>query len=103
VAIALARTSLVRFLRNAQRYVGRVSGGLVALAGAYVAYYGWQELRAYRSPGTVPDSGVTDTVSGWSYDISDWITDVGAVRIAVVVGVVLGAVGAALYARRTPA
>ena len=38
VAIALARTSIVRLLRRAQPYIGRVAGGLVALAGAYVAW-----------------------------------------------------------------
>src|SRR5690606_19372464 len=32
VRIALARTSLVRSLRRAQPYIGRVAGGLVALA-----------------------------------------------------------------------
>ena len=102
VAIALARTSIVRFLRRAQQYVGRVAGGLVALAGGYVAFYGWEELRSYRQPGAVPESGVTDTVTGWSYDISDWVNDVGAVRLAVVLAVGLAVVAAALHLRRRP-
>ncbi|HEY8526541.1 MAG TPA: cytochrome c biogenesis CcdA family protein [Acidimicrobiales bacterium] len=82
VAIALARTSLVRFLRQARPYVGRVAGGLVALAGAYVVYYGWEELQTYREPGQVPDSNITRTVAGWSYDVQGWISDIGPVRIA---------------------
>ena len=47
VAVALARTSIVRFLRRSQPYIGRVSGGLVALAGAYIAWY-WIDTE----PGT---------------------------------------------------
>lgn len=100
VAIALARTSIVRFLRRAQPYVGRVSGGLVALAGAYVAYYGWLEVRLGQG-GAVTGSGVTEAVYGWSSDVTGWIDSVGAVRIAVVVVVLLTAtVVAARAARR---
>ena len=55
VAIALARTSIVRSLRRVQPYVGRIAGGLVALAGAYVAYYGWLEVRLGRQIGEVLD------------------------------------------------
>ena len=67
VAIALARTSIVRFLRRSQPYIGRVSGGLVALAGAYVAWY-WLDTE----PGTGGSAGsdITDTVYGWSSDVT---------------------------------
>jgi cytochrome c-type biogenesis protein len=91
VGMALARTSIVRGLRRVQPYVGRVAGGLVALAGAYVAYYGWLELRLGRS-GVVPDSNITDVVAGWSADATRWIDDVGAVRIGLAVAVLLTAV-----------
>jgi cytochrome c-type biogenesis protein len=101
VAIALARTSIVRFLRRVKPYVGRVAGGLVALAGAYVAYYGWLELRVARATGgTIPSSGITDVVTGWSYDVSDWIERIGSVTIALVVGAALGAVALAVYGTR---
>ncbi len=88
VAMALARTSMLRLLRRAQPYIGRVSGGLVALAGAYVAYYGWLEVRLGRA-GVVPDSGITDIVYGWSASATDWIGRVGSVRIGVAVAVLL--------------
>jgi cytochrome c-type biogenesis protein len=101
VAMALARTSIVRFLRRAQPYVGRVAGGLVALAGAYVAYYGWLEVRVARaSGGAIPSSGITDVVTRWSYDVSDWIERTGAVKIAVAVGITLAAVVVAVYGTR---
>jgi cytochrome c-type biogenesis protein len=101
VAMALARTSIVRFLRRAQPYVGRVAGGLVALAGAYVAYYGWLEVRVARaSGGAIPSSGITDVVTRWSYDVSEWIERTGAVKIAVAVGITLAAVVVAVYGTR---
>ena len=100
VGMALARTSIVRFLRRVQPYVGRVAGGLVALAGAYVAYYGWLEVRLGRT-GQVPDSNVTDVVSGWSSDVTRWIDDVGSVRIGVVVAVLLAGITVAVRHGRT--
>jgi cytochrome c biogenesis protein CcdA len=96
VTIAMARTGVVHALRRAQPYVGRVSGGLVALAGAYVAWYGVVELRTYRDPADAPSSGVVDRVTGWSYDINRWVTDVGPVRIAVVLAAGLAVLAAAL-------
>ncbi|MBN2622561.1 MAG: cytochrome c biogenesis protein CcdA [Acidimicrobiales bacterium] len=99
VGMALARTSIVRALRRVQPYIGRVSGGLVALAGAYVAYYGWLETRLGQA-GAVPGSNITDVVTGWSSDATEWINDVGSVRIGVVVAVLLaGTVVAVRYAR----
>lgn len=100
VAIALARTSVVRFLRSAQPYVNRVAGGLVALAGGYVAYYGALELRTYRSNGTsIPSSRITDVVTGWSYDIANWIDRFGSVRLGVLLSLALLAVGVATARR----
>lgn len=101
VAIAMARTSIVRFLRRLLPYVGRISGGLVALAGAYVAYYGWEELRQVRSPaGGVPSSPIIDTVTGWSYDVSDWVDRTGSLRIAVGIVAGIAAAGLAVYGGR---
>jgi cytochrome c-type biogenesis protein len=101
VAIAMARTSIVRLLRSMLPYVGRVAGGLVALAGAYVAYYGWEELRQARSAiREVPSSPIIDTVTGWSYDVSDWVDRTGSVKIAVGIVVGLAAVAVAVFGGR---
>jgi cytochrome c-type biogenesis protein len=101
VATALARTSVVRAVRAVQPYLDSVAGVLVALAGAYVAYYGALELRTYRARGgEVPSSSITDLVSGWSYDITDWINRTGSVRIAVAVALLLAALAAGTQAVR---
>ncbi len=98
VGIALARTSIVRHLRRTLPYIGRVSGGLVALAGAYVAYFGWHSRDLDR--GRVPDSNIIDVVEGWSTEVSGWIESAGAVRIAVVVSILLAGTVAGVHASR---
>lgn len=45
VATVFASPTTVRRLRGAGRWTPRVAGALLAAAGAYVAYYGWWELR----------------------------------------------------------
>ena len=45
VATALAREGLLGRMRRILPYVGRASGALLVVAGLYVAYYGWYELR----------------------------------------------------------
>jgi len=101
VTLALARTSLLRLVRSAQPYLASVGGVLVALAGVYVAYYGALELRTYRSSGgNVPSSSITDLVSGWSYDVTNWIRRTGSVRILAVILLLLAALAIGLQALR---
>jgi cytochrome c biogenesis protein CcdA len=99
LAIALARQSLVRNLRKVLPYINRVSGGLLVLAGLYVVYYGWYELRVFN--GTTSGGGVAQ----WAFDInssiSRWINEVGAIRLGLILGLVIAlAVLVALATRR---
>jgi len=50
VAVALARDGVVNRFRALLPVINRVAGGLLVLAGAYVAYYGWWERRVYNDP-----------------------------------------------------
>ena len=90
LAIALARQSLVRRMRGVLPYVNRISGALLLLAGAYVVYYGWYELRLYD--GETSGGGV----AAWMFDLSgrmtDWIDQVGPVRIGLVLALVIALV-----------
>ena len=45
VAVAFTKAGLVGRLRRAMPYVSRGSGVLLVVAGAYVAWYGWFEVR----------------------------------------------------------
>lgn len=97
--LALARHSVVRLLRRAQRHVSRASGALLVLAGTYVAYYGWYELRVLD--GDTPPSGPVDAVTGWSDDISRWVNDTGPLRIGLVLSLGLAAALVAVIGVRT--
>ncbi len=89
VSMGLARRSLLVGLRRALPHVSRLAGVLLAVAGAYVAYYGWYELRVQR--GHLSGSGPVDLVTGWSDSVSAWVLDVGAVRLGATMAVLLGA------------
>ena len=87
VALAVARQPLVPRLRGILPHLQRVSGLLLAAAaaaaaaaaGAYVAWYGWFELRL--AAGADPAAGPFDTAGRLSGRISTWITGVGAARL----------------------
>jgi cytochrome c-type biogenesis protein len=87
VALALARRSLVHRLRSALPVISRVAGALLVVAGAYFTWYGIYELRIRDDPTAAP--GPVDTVTAWSADISQWVDDVGAVRLGLVLGILV--------------
>ncbi len=98
MAIALAEQGLVRNLRRVLPYVNRVSGALLVLAGAYVAYYGWYELRV--QDGETAGGALADFVFDLNGEVTNWIQDVGPVRIGLVLTlVVVGAIFATAFRR----
>ena len=56
LAVALAQESLINRLRRFGGVAARLAGLLLVLVGAYVAYYGWWELRVFA--GGAPQDGV---------------------------------------------
>ena len=67
ITLAMARQSLVQLMRRVLPYVNRIAGGLLVAAGAYVAWYGWYEIRSGR------DDVAVDRVTGWSFSAGDWL------------------------------
>ncbi|WP_140692391.1 hypothetical protein [Mycolicibacterium hodleri] len=69
-------------------YLNRVSGALLLLVGAYVAYYGWYELRLFSGSGDAPDPIVTaagrvqSALAGWVYRQGAWPWLVGVIVLA---------------------
>lgn len=70
VATALASDTLIRRVRRSSRWVPRLSGALLAAAGAYVAYYGAWELRVLSGK----DS--SDPVVGGAGAVQRWLAGV---------------------------
>lgn len=87
LAIALARQGMVHRMRRMLPYVGRISGGLLVLAGAYLAYYGWYEIQVYN--GNAAPGGPAEAVFRLNGDLADWITRTGPARIGLVLVAVL--------------
>lgn len=79
VAIALARDSVVRFLRTGMRHANRIAGVLMVVMGAYVAWYGVFSFRVRNDPTTA--AGPVDWVERWSADAATFVQDVGAARL----------------------
>ncbi|WP_306371671.1 cytochrome c biogenesis CcdA family protein, partial [Nocardiopsis sp. CC223A] len=76
VAVALARDSVAVRLRSALPYVTRAGGALLVLAGAYVAYYGWFELRVLA--GAADSDPVVGTAVRWQGELARLLQQVGA-------------------------
>ena len=94
VAVALVRVSAVARLRRSAAVVPRLGGGVLLVTGAYVAYYGWYELRLagnLRLSGTDP---VVNAASEVQHTISGLVGRIGAGWLVTAL-VLLAAVGLA--------
>ena len=78
LAMAVARQGLVRVVRRMVPYVNRIAGGLLVVAGLYVAYYGWYE-RQVLSGGS--PSGPGAALYDWNQALVAWVRTNGAPRI----------------------
>jgi hypothetical protein len=78
--VALAQDTVVRRTCAVLPYVSRVSGALLLLAGAYVAYCGWYELRV--NVGGDADDSLVSTVAELPGEISNRLDAIGVGWIA---------------------
>lgn len=103
VALSLAKVSVVQRFRRALPMINRLAGGLLVIAGVYVAYYGWYEVRVLNGTTT------TDPIIDRAVRIQSWLTDhivpdhPATVAWIVVVGLVALAVLTRLVIRRRAA
>lgn len=70
VAVALARSGVVARFRSLLPKMNMVAGVLLLVAGAYVAYYGWYELRLFHFDGPIDDP-VVDAAE----EIQTWLVN----------------------------
>jgi hypothetical protein len=66
VAVALAKSGIVHRFRALLPVMNRIAGGLLLVAGAYVAYYGWYEIR-------VLDGVTSDPIVDRAIRIQTWL------------------------------
>jgi cytochrome c biogenesis protein CcdA len=92
--LAFAKHSMVHSMKRILPYVDRVAGGLLVLAGGYVAYYGWYELQVFS--GNLDPGGPAEWFFDLNSNLNEWVKDTGATRVGLVLGAVV--VGALLIA-----
>ncbi|MEV2275934.1 cytochrome c biogenesis protein CcdA [Nocardiopsis sp. NPDC049922] len=97
VAVALARDSVATRLRRAMPYVTRAGGVLLVLAGLYVAYYGWFELRVFA--GGSADDPVVGAATRVQAELVRLVESVGPGWTALVLGVLVAGVGGLAWRR----
>lgn len=76
LAAATAQATAVSRMRRAGAYIGRVSGALLVAAGAYVAWYGWFEVRVLS--GSATDDAVVGAALGVQGYLTRLVADAGA-------------------------
>jgi len=87
VALALAKNSVVDRFRRLLPIINRISGALLIVAGAYVAYYGWYEIRILRGPTTDPIIDRAILIQVW---LQNQIVPDNPTRVAIVAITILG-------------
>ncbi|WP_372594721.1 cytochrome c biogenesis CcdA family protein [Actinotalea sp.] len=87
IAAATASSSITSRLRQASPIISRLSGALLLLAGAYVAWYGWFELRVLS--GQQVDDPVVDAAIGVQSWLTRTVAGLGTGGVAAVAAVVL--------------
>jgi cytochrome c-type biogenesis protein len=97
VSLGLGYRTLGHRLRRVLPFVNRISGALLAAAGAYIAYYGTIEIRTSQGRGDT-NSAITDRVAEWSSNTTTWIQDIGAAKIGAVLAATTTAAIAAVIA-----
>jgi cytochrome c-type biogenesis protein len=98
LAVALAHGSPLGRVRRFGPLFTRGGGALLAVAGAYVAYYGWYEIRVLR--GAAGADPVIDAAAAVQGALASTLDRVGAAGLAVVVVALLAAVLVTYLVRR---
>ncbi len=90
----LASGTAVARIRRAAPVIARVSGALLVVAGAYVAWYGWFELRVLG--GTQVDDPVVEAALGIQRDLTQAVDGLGVAVILVALAAVVAVAVVAL-------
>ncbi len=91
VAVALAKSGVVGRIRGAIPTINRFAGGLLVVAGAYVAYYGWYEIRVLRGSTGDPIVDRAIAIQNWLQRavVPDDPLRVAAIAIVIIAALVL--------------
>jgi cytochrome c biogenesis protein CcdA len=97
LAVAAARTSMIHGMRRVGAMISRLSGAMLVVAGAYVAWYGWFEIRVLAGATTtdpIVAAGVTVQAA-----LSRWVAGLGPGGL-LAIGVITTGAAVVVLARR---
>jgi cytochrome c biogenesis protein CcdA len=97
LAVAVARHGLVARFRRLLRHVNLLSGLLMLVAGAYMAYYGWYQIRL-RSE--IVDDPIVDRAERIQQWLADLLDRIGTTRLGLVAAVAVAAALLSVGGRR---
>ena len=86
IAVALARSGIVRSMRRVLPYISRISGGFLVVAGLFVAYYAWVEVQELNSGRSSP---VVRAARDLQSSMQRWVEQVGGARLAIAAAIVI--------------
>lgn len=101
LAVVTARTSVVGGMRRFGGMISRGSGALLVVAGAYVAWYGWFEIRVLAGA-TTSDPVISAAVAVQSAVVR-WVVGLGPGGLLAVAAAVAALAAGMLLARRSRA
>lgn len=96
LSVALTRTARVTALRRLGSLASRTGGALILLVGAYVAHYGWYEIRVQNNPAT--QDPVIDAAGTIQRTLADTLDTIGPGAIAALLAALL--IGGVVLRRR---
>lgn len=93
VSLALAQNGMLRVLRGSMKYVETASAVVMVLAGLYLSWYWWNDIRQNYS------DDVTGQVVGWQESLARWVDANQTLVVVVFAAVILVAVGIVVATR----
>lgn len=93
VSLALAQSGVLRVLRGSMKYVEMASAVVMVLAGLYLSWYWWNDIRQNY------DDEVTGQVVGWQESLARWVDANQTLVVVLFVAIIAVAVVTVLVTR----
>jgi cytochrome c-type biogenesis protein len=102
VSLALAQGRLLRSLRSAQRYIDRIAGALLIVAGVYLIYYWWYDVASDTGAEDVRGQGLVVWLQDRMVELQSWLEQRGVTWLLIVFGGVIAIAVLLLWNARRP-
>lgn len=87
LAAGMAKTEVAVAMRKIIPHIGKISGVVLIFTGVFLAFYGWWEIQVLK--GNLSTNWFVDTSDEFQTTLTNWISDVGATHIAIIIAFIL--------------